>query len=150
MECHKCPHAGAIASGTFDKTPFEQTPCASCTLADNPEFAPVEYIDDILPEQFAEELYARRMPVSVLVDVMKLILTMPPVIRDTICMRYTGMTYREIAAIRHTSIAAPERAIRYAMTRWPLIAKLFPLKAGKRYGAHAPSKSEIQSAVANH
>jgi hypothetical protein len=143
MECHKCLHTADIAAGVFDNVPFEKTPCATCTLEDNPESAPVEYIDDILPEQFAEALYARRMPVSVLVDVMKLILALPPGIRDTVCMRYTGMSYREIAAIRHTSVAAPERAIRYAMTRWPLIAKLFPVKAGKRYGAHAPLKSPI-------
>lgn len=72
------------------------------------------------------------LPLSVLGDVVRGLMWMEPATRDTVCLRYQGLKYREIAARQGGTVSAAETRHWRAMTRWPELKALFALKAAKR------------------
>ena len=142
MECHKCPYAEAVAAGKYRKLPFEKTPCGTCELKESSAFtiafdesrAPsVEIFAEAAP--FAEEVVATpeaRLPISVLTEALAQILSMPTAVRDAVCMRYSGMSYREIADRQGVTAAAVEMRHWRAMRRWPALRALFAEKSAKQ------------------
>jgi len=146
--CHKCPHAADVAAGKYSGVPWEETPCAACALR--------EYSVGTLP--FDEERPAAGgreqseacgtvawsctvaegeeadplLPLSVLAEFVRGLMQMTPATRDTVCLRYQGLKYREIAARQGGTVSAAETRHWRAMTRWPELKALFALKAAKR------------------
>jgi hypothetical protein len=141
MQCHHCQHAEDIAVGKFKQVPFEETPCAKCTLSENGVFfvaldearlaktaAPVAETSFFDDEPEGDE----RLPITVLRSVVALLLSMPPELRNVVCWRFAGATYEEIAAWQGVSAAAVEKRQRLAMLRWPVLSTLFSDKETKR------------------
>ena len=149
MQCHHCQHAEDIAAGKFKQVPFEETPCAKCTLSENGVYfvtldearlaktaAPVaepSFFDD---EPEGDE----RLPITVLRSVVELLLSMPPELRDVVCWRFAGVTYAVIADRQGVSLNTVEKRHRLAMHRWPVLCTLFADKETKR--KRRQSKSE--------
>ena len=150
MECHLCKHREDVAAGRYAQVTFEETPCAKCKLKPEDFFA-IDFNDELselaqatsgqvehgLVEDvhFPEELDAeveRRVPVSVLWDLVVTLLALPPRTRDVICWRYAGYRYRDIAQAQHVTTTAVELRHRRALKRYPLLRCLFPSKAEKQ------------------
>ena len=151
MECHKCRHRVDVEAGRYANVEFAQTPCGKCELKDGDSFA-IEYNDEFQdrgtlarpapqPEpvvtdvHFPEELDAegeRRVPVSTLLDLVAMLLKLPPRTRDVVCWRYAGYRYADIARVQHVTTTAVELRHRNALKRYPLLRCLFPSKAGRQ------------------
>jgi hypothetical protein len=148
MECHRCPHADAVEAGAFKDVLFEDTPCAKCELLERPiisfafdagrpgyglqeEAVPDEqfYEDAHFPEEVPED--EDQLPFSVLRDVVSLLLSLPPAMRDIVCWRFSGVTYEEIARRQGVSIAMVEKRQRWAMQRCPVLYELFAVKVAR-------------------
>ncbi|MCE9615063.1 MAG: hypothetical protein K8T26_12365 [Lentisphaerae bacterium] len=82
-----------------------------------------------LPSQVYEDLL---LPLAVMSEVIRILLALPQPVRDTVCLRHTGMTYREIAAETNTTIDLAEKRHRRAMAKYPALKALFPVKAAKQ------------------
>ncbi len=142
MECHKCPHAEDVAAGKYARVPYEETPCGSCelkevslfTLAYDESRAKTEepFIDspNLQPSPAGTE--DDRLPVSVMAEAVGLLLRLPRPVRDVVCQRFMGTSYREIARSQGVTVGAVENRHRRAMQRWPELRALFAEKAAKQ------------------
>jgi len=168
MECHRCEHQVAVKAGMYRGVDFAQTPCGKCELRDRtgydlaydegrgaadddrglPAAAPrpaqltlEETSTRDVP--FPEEEIADDpvVPMSVMSDVIWRLLSMPPGMRDVICWRYAGRSYREIGRMLGMSMAAAEACHRRALTAWPALRVLFSEKVTKqvRRKPHLPA-----------
>jgi len=73
-------------------------------------------------------------------DVSWRLLSMQPGMRDVICWRYAGWSYRETGSMLGMSMAAAESCHRRALTAWPALCVLFSEKVTKqvRRKPHSP------------
>ena len=167
MECHRCEHQVAVKAGMYRGVEFAQTPCGKCELrdrlgydlayddgrgaADDDHGVPAAVLQPAhltLAEAstrdvpFPEEEIADDpvIPMSVMSDVIWRLLSMPPGMRDVICWRYAGRSYREIGRMLGMSMAAAESCHRRALTAWPALRVLFSEKVTKqvRRKPHSP------------
>lgn len=124
--------------------PFEATPCASCKLKDE-DGVGVKCFNELaapVQEPFAEfPVFADEakdvapeglMPVAVLSRAMSELMAMSPASRDVVCLRFAGLTYREIAERQGCTAAAVEWRQWRAMQQWPALRALFAEKAAKQ------------------
>ena len=72
------------------------------------------------------------LPLSVLAEFVRGLMCMTPATRDTVCLRYQGLKYREIAARQGGTVSAAETRHWRAMTSWQEMKALFELKEEKR------------------
>ena len=161
-ECHKCRYRADVAAGRYAHLEFAKTPCATCELKDGDSFA-IEFNEDLpggaarsrddgrepLVEDvhFADEPDAddeRRVPVSVLWELVVTLLTLPPRARDVVCWRYAGYKYGDIARVLHVTKAAVEVRHRKALKQHPLLRCLFPSKSGK-HGQRTAGNREVRA-----
>ncbi|MCE9616458.1 MAG: hypothetical protein K8T26_19465 [Lentisphaerae bacterium] len=136
MKCHKCPHAEAVAAGKYREVPFEQTPCATCKLAQSSvgtkAYDPAkELAPDALPEPPSvwEDLV---LPLTVMAEVVRILLALPQPLRDTVCLRYCRKSYKAIAARMNTTPDLAEKRHKRAMAKYPALKALFPVKVSKQ------------------
>lgn len=73
-----------------------------------------------------------RLPVSVLSEVVFQLLNLPSEMRVVVCMRFSGMPYRDIALLQGVTMSAVEVRHSRAMKRWPALNALFSEKAAKQ------------------
>jgi DNA-directed RNA polymerase specialized sigma24 family protein len=117
--------------------PFEETPCFKCELKENSDYT-LEYIQDrefrnqsaVCSEQITEN--EEFLPVSVMREAMVEFLRLPPEIRDVVCWRFAGMSFRDIAVLQGITVAGAEVRLWRAMKKWPALAALFTEKAAKQ------------------
>ncbi len=145
MECHECKHHKAVETGKYAVTPFRDTPCGRCTLTDismrtleadesRPVFAcgtedgeaPLE---EAVPEP---DESVDMMPVDVLVEVCAGILSLPQDVRDVVCMRVVGLSYRQIGRRQGITTAGAEARHERGMSLFPPLRALFARKMVKR------------------
>ena len=144
MECHRCPHRESIEAGRYARMPFEQTPCAACELKENSAFT-MAYDDERKPEGINLVPLGKRdvpcpiaeddeqtLPLSVMREAITALLLLRPDVRDVVCWRFTGMKYRDIAALHGVTTAAVELRLRRAMRQWPALQVLFAEKSAKQ------------------
>ncbi|MEI8141195.1 MAG: sigma factor-like helix-turn-helix DNA-binding protein [bacterium] len=135
MECHKCEHREAIQKRRLARVPFEKTPCFKCELKEYSEFT-LEY--DAKREtasqkpEFSFEEPEDRLPISVMREAMVEFLRLPPEIRDVVCWRFAGMSFKDIAALQGITVAGVEVRLWRAMKKWPALTALFGEKAAKQ------------------
>lgn len=148
-ECHKCKHRADLENGKFSKMEFDATPCAKCQLVENSDYT-LEYdsgresrsLDSpsfaeatasmesrIEPSQKPGEML---LPISVMNELVAQLLSLPPEIRDVVCWRFSGMSYRDIALLQGLSMAAVEMRHWRAMQKWPALNALFAEKVAKQ------------------
>jgi hypothetical protein len=146
MECHRCPHREAVENGKYAVGSFRQTPCARCILEDvsartleadeeRPVFAVgseegVEAPEPVAPEP--EEETADMMPVEVLAEFAGRLLELPQDVRDVVCMRFLGMSYRKIGRRQGLTTAGAEARHERGMRLFPPLRALFARKMVKR------------------
>lgn len=160
MECHKCKWAANIKVWEHEGVPFEDTPCAKCSLAersgwtmafeerrdtsrgpgaddgdgwadDEPAVSVHEAAGDSVATSDAEDL----LPVSVLADALRLLLSLPKDALEIIQYRHAGLPYALIAETLGVTEAAV--CLRHArlMRRYEVLRELFPDKAKRQvYG----------------
>ena len=137
MECHKCKDRSDIEAGKFARKPYAETPCAKCELKVNSVYT-LEYNEDresriqsaVCSEQMTEN--EELLPVSVMREAMVEFLRLPPEIRDVVCWRFAGMSYRDIAVLQGITVAGAEVRLWRAMKKWPALTALFGEKAAKQ------------------
>lgn len=163
--CHKCKHAAAVAAGKYRNVPWDRTPCAACglresslgtlpvdeeRLAEEPEtgFGVADPLGTACGDggvsvaagsvEWSGHGEAETLPVSVMGSVVRGLLSLPPRARDTVCLRYQGRTYREIAELLGSTVSAVEMQHWRAMRAWPDLRALFPAKAKRQARRGAP------------
>ncbi|MEI6150415.1 MAG: sigma factor-like helix-turn-helix DNA-binding protein [bacterium] len=147
MECHQCKHRKAVESGRYAVAPYEETPCAKCGLEDasirtlesddgRPAFIvgadegtdPLEIVAPMPYEEPEERLY----PISVLTELVQHLMALPQDVRDVVCMRVQGLTYRQIARRQGLTTAGAEARHERGMSLFPPLRELFARKMVKR------------------
>lgn len=151
MECHRCKHREDLEAGKFAGMPFRKTPCAKCELRevslrtmevdpDRPVYVPGKECDGIRPRRdgcemvpFPEEGDAgdKKLPVSVMEELVARLLTLPQELRDVVCWRFMGKEYQEIARKQRITTAGAEARHRRAMRMFPELKELFILKTSR-------------------
>jgi DNA-directed RNA polymerase specialized sigma24 family protein len=143
MTCHSCPHAEDILRGDYDSTPWDEMPCADCTLyAVSKRFIPLdeenpppeavytfhgEELDE--PEEVEEPLM---LPADAIEQFLRRFYFLPPEQRDVISWRYQGLQYKEIAARQGVTVSCVEKRHRLAMRDFPALKELFPRKVARQ------------------
>ena len=135
MECHRCQHREAIRKRTLARVPFEQTPCFKCDLKEYSEFT-LEYDPNretaAQKPEFIFEEPEERLPISVMREAMIEFLRLPPEVRDVVCWRFAGVSFKDIAALQGITVAGVEVRLWRAMKKWPSLTALFGEKAAKQ------------------
>lgn len=153
MECHKCRWAGRIKLWEHEGVKFEDTPCASCVLEQDSNYT--KPFDADAADAFAAmsgncrsgvpagDGVADEMPVSVLADAVRLLLSLPKDALEVVRLRYGGLPYAEIARLMGKSVDAVEKRHERVLDKNPVLGALFPRKVQKRRarGRHKNRKS---------
>ena len=167
MICSRCPWAEMIQVWEHDGTPFEQTPCSKCTLSEN-STGTVDFDDghwggassvtdpgELLDEREAEagdrrssvggpraEDGADMLPVSVLADAVRLLMSLPKDALEVIRLRYGGMPYAKIAELMGKGVDAVEKRHLRVLEKNPALGALFPRKVRKRRARQRRKRKE--------
>jgi len=144
MECHKCKHREDLEAGKFAGMPFRKTPCAKCELRevslrtievdpDRPVFLPgrdgiSESSCEMVPFPEDGDAGDKKLPVSVMEELVARLLTLPQELRDVVCWRFMGKEYQEIARKQRITTAGAEARHRRAIRMFPELSELFILK----------------------
>jgi len=158
MECHRCKDRAEIEAGKYARVPYDKTPCAKCELKENSDYT-LEYDQNKEsriqnPPSFAETTAGMEsrmgntgpqtdeelLPISIMSEVVVELLNMKPEIRDVVCWRFNGMSYRDIAALQGITMAGAELRHWKAMQKWPALRALFATKFA-RHGRRKPVSS---------
>jgi len=152
MECHRCEHRAEIAAGAYAGKPFHETPCARCELKENSQHT-IAFDEGRRDERVTNSVSAAhgfrdaaltglvsgppdsrdvRLPLSVMQELVTTLLELPPMARDTVCWRFCGFKYGEIAAVQGVTVAAVELRQKRALERHPVLRALFPVKTAKQ------------------
>jgi len=150
MQCHKCEWAAKIKQWEHEGVKFEDTPCATCSLEEDSRYTkPVEE-ERMTEEMMAEDGDQRSegeepeagecggaemLPVSVMADAVRLLLSLPKDALEVIRLRYGGMPYAEIGRLIGLGQDAAEKRFHRALDRHPVLVALFPRKVrmGKKW-----------------
>ncbi len=141
MECHRCEWAAMIKQWEHDRVKFEDTPCAKCSLEER-SCGTLPY-DDARGAEAAvcrcaahgcsdPEAGIELMPVKVLADAVRLLLSLPKDALEVIRLRYGGMPYAEIAELMGKGVDAVEKRHLRVLEKNPALGALFPRKVRKR------------------
>jgi len=136
MECYRCDHRKVVESGRYAVTPYAETPCAKCKL-DDASLHTLEADEEVLadpPEAAApanDEDCEDVMPVSVLAEFVRQLMALPQDVRDVVCMRVLGLTYREIARRQGLTTAGAEARHERGMNLFPPLRQMFARKTAK-------------------
>ena len=146
MECHKCEWALRVSADQRASMPFEDTPCAACKLDESQmRGCSLLYQDDDEARQAYAEAYCMphfggeekdglvsEMPVSVLADAVRLLMSLPRDALEVLRLRYGGLPYTQIADILGKSVDAVEKRHERVLMKHPVLGELFPEKMGKQ------------------
>jgi len=147
MECHKCEWAAMIKQWEHEGVRFEDTPCAACKLDESQmRGCSLLYEGDDEARKAFEEAYClphfhggdeddglvSEMPVSVLADAVRLLMSLPRDALEVLRLRYGGLPYAQIAALLGKSVDAVEKRHERVLMKHPVLGELFPAKVGKR------------------
>ena len=144
MKCHACHHSDAILRGDYNSKPWNELPCATCTLGEDtfysvpfdeenpPDSAlsdPVHATDDSadLPDTVTEKLLF-----SSLGSFFDSMMSLPSAQRDIVAWRIQGLAYHEIASLQGISPQLAEMRHKLALKKCPILRTLFPEKIAKR------------------
>lgn len=177
MMCHRCRWAAMIKKWEHDGTPFEQTPCSTCTLSESSEGTvpfdewhwggaasvtdPGERLDELEAELAggdapaplavdgargsgceAEPMLSADgvrdceddlLPISVLADAVRLLMSLPKDALEVVRLRYGGMPYAKIAELMGKSVDAVEKRHERVLEKNPVLGELFPRKVRKQH-----------------
>lgn len=147
MECHKCKWAAKIKQWEHEGVRFEDTPCAACRLDERQmRGCSLLYQDDEEARKAFEEAcclphfhgcededgLVSEMPVSVLADAVRLLMSLPKDALEVVRLRYGGMPYVEIARLMGKGVDAVEKRHVRVIMKHPVLGELFPAKVGKQ------------------
>lgn len=147
MECHKCEWALRVPAEQREAMRFEDTPCAACNLDESQmRGCSLLYEGDEEARKAFEEAYClphyhdgdedaglvSEMPVSVLADAVRLLMSLPRDALEVMRLRYGGLPYTQIAALLGKSVDAVEKRHVRLLMKYPVLGELFPAKVGKQ------------------
>jgi hypothetical protein len=130
-----------IKQWEHDGVKFEDTPCSKCSLEER-SCGTLPY-DDARGAEAAvcrcaahggsdPEAGIELMPVKVLADAVRLLLSLPKDALEVIRLRYGGMPYAEIAELMGKGVDAVEKRHLRVLEKNPALGALFPRKVRKR------------------
>jgi len=122
--CHTCKTSEEIKRGLYADTPWEEVPCSTCTHFDkcNSTDAQEQITESIETD---DETTADLLPVALMQSFVAGILSLPPHLRDVVCYRYRGYSYKRIAEVQHISFQAVAKRLEKAIELWPDLKDLF-------------------------
>jgi hypothetical protein len=136
MICSKCEYASKIKQWEHEGVRFEDTPCASCKLAEDSSRT-LEYVEGLAagpvrwppPEATAGP---DALPLSVLAEAVRGFLDLPPRTFRILQRRYHGDSYRMIGEELQVTAQAAELQLRRALEAHPHLKNLLPEKARRQ------------------
>ena len=136
MNCSNCEFSTKLEGAAYAGIPYEDTPCARCRLTENSSHT-LEYDDERhSPETEepadSEDMGNTLMPVSVLGDALREILTLPPDTLRVLQARYLGRPYAEIGRETGITAQAAEVKVRRLLDKNAYLRHLLPAKARKQ------------------
>jgi len=151
MECHKCEWAARIKQWEHEGVKFEDTPCAKCSLEERS--CGTRPYDDARVDETAKrhcvapggsdpEADMELMPVKVLADAVRLLLSLPKDALEVIRLRYGGMPYAKIAELMGKGVDAVEKRHLRVLEKNPALGALFPRKVRKQRARQRRKKGE--------
>ena len=141
MECHRCEWAAMIKQWEHEGVKFEDTPCAKCLLEerscgtrpyDDARVDATAKRHGVAPGGSDPEADMELMPVKVLADAVRLLLSLPKDALEVIRLRYGGMPYAKIAELMGKGVDAVEKRHLRVLEKNPALGALFPRKVRKR------------------
>ena len=156
MECHKCKWAAKIKQWEHEGVKFEDTPCARCSLVENSNYTrpfETEAADALQvkaeaggprPEIIVDEV-PDTMPISVLADAVRLLMSLPRDALEVVRLRYGGMPYAEIAEMLGKNVDAVEKQHERMIVKNPALGALLPVKVSKKRLRQRRRRKELGS-----
>ena len=145
MECHKCEHHEAVQAGKYANIPWDLSPCAACTFEETDSTYTLAY-DPERDGQAARPIIVNHqeafVPLSAVVAVLSMLWDMPEKTQRIIRGRLAKQTYAEIGKDMGVSAARVEWLHQRAMTRWPALRAMFPVKAARARRREAAEQGE--------
>ena len=80
-------------------------------------------------------------PISVLTELVQHLMALPQDVRDVVCMRVQGLTYRQIARRQGLTTAGAEARHERGMSLFPPLRELFTRKMVKRGLRRKPARA---------
>jgi len=151
MECHRCEYGEAVKAGKYARTRFGRTPCAKCDLRessmrtmavdlDRPVYLPGVASDgtcEMIPCPEELEVTEAKLPVVVMQELVARLLELPQDLREVVCLRFSGLEYKEIARRQRITAAGAEARHERAMGLFPELRELFILKTARHNIRHS-------------
>ena len=150
MECHRCEYREKVKAGKYVRTRFGRTPCAKCELRessmrtmavdlDRPVYLPgvgSGSTCEMVPFPVELEVAEAKLPVVVMEELVARLLELPQDVRDVVCLRFSGLEYKEIARRQRITAAGAEARHERAMGLFPELRELFILKTARHNRRH--------------
>ena len=136
MNCSTCEFASKIKEAEHGGIRYEDTPCASCKLAEDSSRT-LEYVEGQAagpmrwPPQ-EETAGPDALPLSVLAEAVRGFLDLPPRTFRILQRRYHGDSYRMIGEELQVTPQAAELQLRRALEAHPHLKNLLPEKARRQ------------------
>ena len=151
MECHKCEWSAMIKQWEHEGVKFEDTPCAKCSLEER-SCGTLPYNDARGDETARRHCVAaggpdpeagmELMPVKVLAEAVRLLMSLPRDALEVVRLRYGGMPYAEIAELMGKSVDAVEKRHLRVLEKNPALGELFPRKVRKQRARQRRNKGK--------
>lgn len=140
MNCTNCDFAAKIKEAEFGGIRYEDTPCASCKLAEDSshtmafdeERAAPDEVGGQRPEIGDPDDGSDALPLSVLAEALRGFLELPPRTFRIVQRRYKGDSYSMIAKELEVTPQAVEIQLKRAMEAHPHLKQLLPEKARRQ------------------
>ncbi len=136
MNCSTCEFAAKIKEVEHSGIRYEDTPCASCKLAEDSSRT-LEYVEGqaagpVRWPPAAETAGPDALPLSVLAEAVRGFLDLPPRTFRILQRRYHGDSYRMIGEELLVTPQAAELQLRRALEAHPHLKNLLPEKARRQ------------------
>lgn len=138
MNCSRCEFAAKIKEAEHGGIRFEDTPCARCKLTeDSSHTMEFDEARDALESGdqrtgVGGQADDPALPLSVLAEALREILTLPPDTLHVLQARYLGRSYVEIGRETGTTAQAAEVKVRRLLEKNAHLRHLLPAKARKQ------------------
>ena len=143
MVCHRCEWFLRVSTEKRAKTRYLDSPCAKCTLHEDSRYTRPFDTEAADALQVKAEAGGPRplvfdgeapdtMPIRVLADAVRLLMSLPKDALEVVRLRYGGMPYAEIAEMLGKNVDAVEKQHERVLEKNPALGALFPKKVSKK------------------
>ena len=140
--CHACLTHKEIVKGVYRHTPFNEIPCARCTLADDPSHKGRSHVsrdasDAVVVDESTQEMPIRDIDPQLekLADFVMQFMALPSVTRDVVAFRFVhpDKPLKDVAAQHNITMQAAHSRLKRALERFPVLSEVITMRTGGRH-----------------